>query len=98
MWQNPANLGVPPFTTFIVLLRSLTPPSQDLGISHMAVNKTDSLFINTLTVTGLEPNTNYNTSVRAVSTHPAVDGEQLMSNTISEVITTTTSGMHTYNS
>ena len=97
MWQSPANLGVPPFSTFIVLLRSLTP-SQDLGISHNAVNKSDLLFINTLTVTGLEPNTNYNASVRAVSTHPAVDGEQLMSNTISEVITTTTSGMHAYNS
>ena len=93
MWQNPADLGVPPFTTFIVLLRSLTPSSQDVRLSQNSVNNIDSLFINTLTVTGLDPNTNYNTSVRAVSIHPAVGGGQLMSDTISKVITTTTSGM-----
>ena len=43
-----------------------------------------------LTVTGLEPNTNYTVSIRAVSTHSAVG--ELRSDSITQVITTNVSG------
>ena len=51
------------------------------SMSVNAVNNIESSYTNTLTVTGLEPNTNYTVSIRAVSTHSAVG--ELRSDSIS---------------
>ena len=64
-------------------------------MSANAVNNIESSFINTLTVTGLDPNTNYTISIRTVSTHPAVG--DLVSDSIMQAITTNASGMSVCN-
>ena len=60
-------------------------------MSVNAVNNTDPSYTNTLTVTGLEPNTNYTVSIRAVSSHSAVGENELTSDSITQVITTNVS-------
>ena len=59
-------------------------------MSVNAVNNIEPSYTNTLTVTGLEPNTNYTVSIRAVSTHSAVG--ELRSDSITQVITTNVAG------
>ena len=86
-WLNPINSGVPAFVRFSI---ELTSTSKDIARSTAAVNNVDSSFSNTLTVTGLEPNTNYTVSIRAVSTHSAVG--ELQSDSITQVATTNVSG------
>ena len=61
-WQNP----VPAFNKFVVELVSMTSPSINVSRTVTATS-TDPSYINTFTVTGLKPNTNYTASVRAVS-------------------------------
>ena len=86
-WLNPITIGVPAFVRFTI---ELTATSQTNFMSTINVKNTDSLFINTF-VTGLDPNTNYTITVRAVSTHPAVG--ELVSDSIMQAITTNASGM-----
>ena len=66
-WQNPSDIGVPAFDKFVVELVSMTPPFINVSRTVSAANSTDPSYINTFTVTGLKPNTNYTASVRAVS-------------------------------
>lgn len=87
-WLNPINSGVPAFDRFSI---ELTTTSRILSMSVNAVNNTDPSYTNTLTVTGLEPNTNYTVSIRAVSSHSAVGENELTSDSISQVITTNVS-------
>ena len=54
------------------------------------MNNIEPSYTNTLPVTGLEPNTNYTVSIRAVSTYSAVG--ELRSDSITQVITTNVSG------
>ena len=68
-WLNPINSGVPAFVRFLI---ELTTASKTITMSPNAVNNIEPSYTNTLTVTGLEPNTNYTVSIRAVSTHSAV--------------------------
>ena len=68
-WLNPINSGVPAFVRFLI---ELTTTSKTITMSANAVNNIEPSYTNTLTVTGLEPNTNYTVSIRAVSTHSAV--------------------------
>ena len=86
-WLNPINSGVPAIDRFSI---ELTTTSKILSMSVNAVNNTDPsyMYTNTLTVTGLEPNTNYTVSVRAVSSHSAVGEHELTSDSITQVITT----------
>ena len=77
-WLNPINSGVPAFVRFSI---ELTSTSKIRSMSVNAVNNIESSYTNTLTVTGLEPNTNYTVSIRAVSTHSAVG--ELRSDSIS---------------
>ena len=65
-WQNPSSSGVPAFNKFLVELVSMTPPNINISRTVTATS-TDPSYINTFTVTGLKPNTNYTASVRAVS-------------------------------
>ena len=65
-WQNPLNSGVPAFNKFVIELVSLTSPFLNVSRTVTATS-TDPSYINTFTVTGLKPNTNYTASVRAVS-------------------------------
>ena len=65
-WQNPSSSGVPAFIGFLVELVSKTPPFINISRTVTATS-TDPSYINTFTVTGLKPNTNYTASVRAVS-------------------------------
>ena len=65
-WQNPSSSGVPAFIGFLVELVSKTPPFINVSRTVTATS-TDPSYINTFTVTGLKPNTNYTASVRAVS-------------------------------
>ena len=65
-WQNPSDSGVPAFNKFVVELVSMTPPFINVSRTVTATS-TDPSYINTFTVTGLKPNTNYTASVRAVS-------------------------------
>ena len=87
-WLNPINSGVPAFDRFSI---ELTTTSKILSMSVNAVNNTDPSYTNTLTVTGLEPNTNYTVSIRAVSSHSAVGENELTSDSITQVITTNVS-------
>ena len=87
-WLNPINSGVPAFVRFSI---ELTSTSKILSMSVNAVNNTDPSYTNTLTVTGLEPNTNYTVSIRAVSSHSAVGETELTSDSITQVITTNVS-------
>ena len=87
-WLNPINSGVPAFVRFLI---ELTTASKIITtMSANAVNNIEPSYTNTLTVTGLEPNTNYTVSIRAVSTHSAVG--ELRSDSITQVITTNASG------
>ena len=65
-WQNPSDSGAPAFNKFVVELVSMTPPFINVSRTVTATS-TDPSYINTFTVTGLKPNTNYTASVRAVS-------------------------------
>ena len=65
-WQNPSDSGVPAFNKFVVELVSMSPPFINVSRTVTATS-TDPSYINTFTVTGLKPNTNYTASVRAVS-------------------------------
>ena len=85
-WLNPINSGVPALVRFLI---ELTTTSKTITVSANAVNNIEPSYTNTLTVTGLEPNTNYTVSIRAVSTHSAVG--ELRSNSITQVITTNAS-------
>ena len=87
-WLNPVSVGVPTFVRFSI---ELATTSVTLLMSANAVNSINSSFTNTLTVTGLDPNTNYTISIRTVSTHPAVG--DLVSDSIMQAITTLASGM-----
>ena len=91
-WINPINNGVPAFDRFLI---ELTSSSKIISMSVNAVNNTDPSYTNTLTVTGLEPNTNYTVSIRAVSSHSAVG--ELKSDSITQVITTNVSGEYAKN-
>ena len=84
-WLNPINSGVPTFDRFSI---KFTTASRILSMSVNAVNNTDPSYTNTLTVTGLEPNTDYTVSIRAVSSHSAVGENELTSDSITQVITT----------
>ena len=86
-WLNPINTGVPAFARFSIELAST---SNTITMSVNAVNNIEPSYTNTLTVTGLEPNTNYTVSIRAVSTHSAVG--ELTSDSITQIITTNVSG------
>ena len=87
-WLNPINSGVPAFARFLI---ELTTASKTITtMSANAVSNIEPSYTNTLTVTGLEPNTNYTVSIRAVSTHSAVG--ELRSDSITQVITTNASG------
>ena len=87
-WLNPINSGVPAFVRFLI---ELTSTSKIISMSIInAVNNTDPSYSNTLTVTGLEPNTNYTVRISAVSSHSAVN--ELTSDSITQVITTNVSG------
>ena len=86
-WLNPINSGVPAFVRFLI---ELTTTSKTITMSANAVDNIEPSYTNTLTVTGLEPNTNYTVSIRAVSTHSAVG--ELRSDSITQVITTNASG------
>ena len=85
-WLNPINSGVPAFVRFLI---ELTTASKTITISANAANNIEPSYTNTLTVTGLEPNTNYTVSIRAVSTHSAVG--ELRSDSITQVIITNAS-------
>ena len=91
-WLNPINNGVPAFDRFLI---ELTSTSKIISMSVNAVNNTDPSYSNTLTVTGLEPNTNYTVSISAVSSHSAVN--ELTSDSITQVITTNVSGEYAKN-
>ena len=90
-WQNPSNSGVPAFNKFVIELISMTHPFISVSRTVTATS-TDPSYINTFTVTGLKPNTNYTARVRAVSSLLDVSGmpEQaldLLSNEVSFVTT-----------
>ena len=87
IWLNPVNNGVPAFDRFSI---KLATASKIITMSVHAVNNSDPSYTNTLTVTGLEPNTNYTVSIRAVSSHSAVS--ELTSDSITQVIKTNASG------
>ena len=72
-WQNPSDFGAAPFNKFVVELVSMTPPFINVSRTVTATS-TDPSYINTFTVTGLKPNTNYTASVRAVSSLLDVSG------------------------
>ena len=88
-WLNPLSVGQPAFVRFSIELATI---SKVILMSANAVNNTNSSFINTLTMSGLDPNTNYTLCIRTVSTHPAVG--ELVSDSIMQAITTDASGMH----
>ena len=88
-WLNPVNSGVPAFDRFTI---ELATALKSITMSVNAMNNTDPSYTNTLTVTGLEPNTNYTVSIRAVSSHSAISELELTSDSITQVITTNVSG------
>ena len=71
-WTNPLNIGTPPFIMFQLTLWSINGMSDRLVINYTATNNTDTEFSNSLTLTELNPNSQYSLTVRAVSVYQSL--------------------------
>ena len=87
-WYNPVNLGTPLFTVFSLILSS--GDISDRVVNITATNNTDSDFINRLTISSLNPNTQYTVIIRAVMLHQML-GSIVSSNSIPVLFNTTSS-------
>ena len=93
-WYNPVNLGTPLFTVFSLILSS--GDISDRVVNITATNNTDPDFINSLTISSLNPNTQYTVIIRAVTLHQML-GSIVSSNSIPVFFNTTSSSEYLLN-
>ena len=93
-WYNPLNFGTPLFTVFSLILSS--GDISDRVVNITTTNNTDSDFINSLTISSLNPNTQYTVIIRAVTLHQML-GSIVSSNSIPVLFNTTSSSEYLSN-